>query len=245
MAEERTGFLGRWARRKTDALQGKPLDEPAVQARAAPLAVPVAVAPAAINPDAASLSAPATPPAEQPEKLLSLDDVKALTQESDFKPFMARDVSTDVRNAAMKKLFTDPHYNVMDGLDIYIDDYSIADPIPEAMLRQMVGAKLLKIFDEEEKDDDDNDSKQAAAGLAPAESLPPDTLNKPAPEIMAQSDPFPDASSLQTSGAEPHPSQPEPSSGSGVSQYDDHAYPYLRLQPDHAPSAPSAGHGTS
>ena len=30
----------------------------------------------------------------------------------------------------MKKLFADPHYNVMDGLDVYIDDYSKPDPIP-------------------------------------------------------------------------------------------------------------------
>ena len=242
MAEERSGFLGRWSRRKTDALQGKPLDEPAAQTQAAPLGAAAAVSPAALKPGPTELSAPAAPTEEQPAKLLSLDDVKALTQDSDFKPFMARHVGADVRNAAMKKLFTDPHYNVMDGLDIYIGDYSIADPIPESMLRQMVGAKLLKIFDEEEKDDD---SKLAAAGPLPAESLPPGTLNNSAPETMAQSDTFPDASSLQTVGAKPHSSQPEPSSGSGASQHDDHAYPHLRLQPDHAPPAQDAEHGTS
>ena len=78
--------------------------------------------------------------APTPVKNLSLDDVKALTQDSDFKPFMARHVGSDVRNAAMKKLFADPHYNVMDGLDIYIDDYTVADPLPQAMLRQMASA---------------------------------------------------------------------------------------------------------
>ena len=46
--------------------------------------------------------------------------------------FAARDVSPEVKNAAMKKLFTDPRYNVMDGLDVYIDDYSKPDPIPHA-----------------------------------------------------------------------------------------------------------------
>ena len=30
----------------------------------------------------------------------------------------------------MKKLFSDPHFNVMDGLDTYIDDYGKPDPIP-------------------------------------------------------------------------------------------------------------------
>ena len=39
-----------------------------------------------------------------------------------------------VRRAALKKLFSDPHFNVMDGLDVYIDDYSKTEPIPAAML---------------------------------------------------------------------------------------------------------------
>ena len=94
------------------------------------------------------------PELSKPTPALSLDDVKLLTENSDFKPFMARDVTSDVRNAAMKKLFTDPHYNIMDGLDIYIDDYSKPDPIPEAMLRAMTSSKFLKLFDDEDKDKD-------------------------------------------------------------------------------------------
>ena len=78
-------------------------------------------------------------------------DVHQLTAESDFSPFVAKNVSSEVRNSAMKKLFTDPHYNVMDRLDIYIDDYSQPDPIPQAMLRQMVSAKFLNLFKEEEE----------------------------------------------------------------------------------------------
>ena len=82
---------------------------------------------------------------------------------------MAKNVGADVRNAAMKKLFTDPHYNVMDGLDIYISDYSIADPIPESMLRQMVGAKMLKIFDDEV----DKDTKALEGSVLTAEEQAP------------------------------------------------------------------------
>ena len=48
---------------------------------------------------------------------------------------MARDVAPEVRNAAMKKLFADPQFNVMDRLDTYIDDYSLPDPLPASMLR--------------------------------------------------------------------------------------------------------------
>jgi hypothetical protein len=141
------GFLSRWARRKADAREGKPLDEPA-------LAKPVPAVPAAPQQTTATAKAPNTP--EVPEAPLApepppltLEDAQALTQHSDFKPFMAQTVQPDVRNAAMKKLFTDPHYNTMDGLDTYIDDYTKSDPIPESMLRQMVGAQFLKLFDDE------------------------------------------------------------------------------------------------
>ena len=53
----------------------------------------------------------------------------------------------------MKKLFADPRYNVMDGLDVYIDDYSKPDPIAPAMLRQLASAKFLGLFDQEEREE--------------------------------------------------------------------------------------------
>ena|SRR2546426_1305271 len=224
MAEDTGGFLGRWARRKHDALQGKPLDEP--------VQVPVVV-------PAPSAATPAdTPPAgaqeaELPEKTLSLDDVKLLTKDSDFKPFMAGNVGPEVRNAAMKKLFADPHFNVMDGLDIYIDDYSKADPIPESMLRQMASAKFLKLFDDEEEGD-----KQALAGTPPRESA-----NNPTAETVAQSYERPDTASSDAMSPV-NPRQPEslPELDSEASQ-PDHAHTDLQLQPDHAPPAPDAGRG--
>lgn len=80
-----------------------------------------------------------------------MDDVAQLTPESDYTRFVAPGVDPGVRNAAMRKLFTDPHYNIMDGLDTYIEDYGIADPIPESMLRQMVQSKALGLFDHEDE----------------------------------------------------------------------------------------------
>ena len=212
MAEEPTGFLGRWSRRKNDALQGKPLEEPVAPLKVAPVrATPVspAVSPAALATGSEPVSALATPPTEPSEKLLSLDDVKALNQASDFKPFMAKNVGADVRNAAMKKLFTDPHYNVMDGLDIYISDYSIADPIPESMLRQMVGAKMLKIFDDEVDEDtkaleppvltaeeqtptlapSENDAIEAAGDLPLTLAIPANEIPVPVPVAVAMPEP--------------------------------------------------------
>ena len=217
VAEEPSGFLGRWARRKTDVLQGKAVEEPVVVAKP--------VLPEAVANEVKPLLEEVTdkPPA------LSLDDVKVLTKDSDFKPFMAKDVGSDVRNAAMKKLFADPHFNVMDGLDIYIDDYSKSDPIPEAMLRAMTSSKFLKLFDDEE----DKDKKEDAP--------PRENANNPPDETVAQS-------IEQTDASEPdvvqqtNSSQPELLNNSVASQQD-HDYSHLRLQSDHAATESKAERG--
>lgn len=131
------GFLSRWSRRKIDVREGRPLAEPqqAVDVpRGAPNETPVGT------------------PTQTPTP--TLRDAQQLTPESDFTGFMARGVSPDVKNAAMKKLFADPHFNVMDGMDIYIDDYSQSEPLPLAMLRQMASAKTLNLFDDEPAHDE-------------------------------------------------------------------------------------------
>jgi hypothetical protein len=87
-----------------------------------------------------------------PDAPVALPALDSLTLESDFSPFMAKEVDPQLRNLAMKKLFTDPHYNVMDRLDIYIDDYSTHPPLPLDVIRQMSISKTLGLFDDEEKE---------------------------------------------------------------------------------------------
>ena len=176
--------------------------------------------------------------------MLSLEDVKTLTQESDFTPFMARNVGPEVRNAAMKKLFADPQFNVMDGLDIYIDDYSKSDPIPESMLRQMTSAKFLNIFEEEDVEKNETEEASQASAVAPddaASKVAADPNHLDA-ETVAQSRASSELDAQDSLPAD-YSSQPEPSPGSGDSQHD-HAHSHLRLQPDHAAPAPNAGSGT-
>jgi Protein of unknown function (DUF3306) len=82
----------------------------------------------------------------------ALPPIESLTTESDYKPFMAKDVLPETRNLAMKKLFTDPQFNVMDGLDVYIDDYGKPDPIPEAWYAQMNQMKMFRTEEEKRAD---------------------------------------------------------------------------------------------
>jgi hypothetical protein len=134
------GFLSRWSRRKLDVREGNAVEAepPVTEVPAAQVAPAVPVAPAVET-------EPAPPPP-------TLEDVKSLTPESDFARFIQQDVAPDVKNAALKKLFADPRYNVRDMMDVYADDYSQPDPIPESMLKQLVVAQALKLFEENADD---------------------------------------------------------------------------------------------
>jgi hypothetical protein len=113
-------FLSRWSRLKREAR--KPAEE--IQ----PPPPPEAALPA-------TAAAQATPAAEA--EPVPLPPIESLTPESDFTPFMQANVDPATRTQALKALFKDPQFNVMDGLDTYIADYSIEDPLPPGWLEKM------------------------------------------------------------------------------------------------------------
>ncbi len=221
------GFLGRWARRKQDARAGLPLEdkphatEPAVRLTESP----VAEAPLA------QMSPQAQPPAVAGESAVvpapTLEDVQTLDSQSDFKRFVAADVDPQVRNAAMKKLFADPHFNVMDGLDIYIDDYSKPDPLPLSMLRKMASAQFLKLVDEEQD--------------VPASRSHGDAIAQPA---IQGGDGMPQHPTDQHAGLHPASQAQASATRKTVGPQpttEDHDDTDLRLQQDHAAGAQGSG----
>jgi hypothetical protein len=162
-----TGFLARWGRRKAQARAGELPPDP-------PVPLPVLSA----QPVQPLADQPAAPPKAPP---LTLADVAQLTHESDYSRFVAGGVDESVKRAAMKKLFSDPHFNLMDGLDTYIDDYGKPDPIPLAMLRQMNQSSMLGLFEDE-------DEEEAAS----ADQALPDHASNPANETLSSSNDDPD-----------------------------------------------------
>lgn len=163
MDEPPGGFLSRWARRKEQARAGVEIapEAPAAAVVAPPMPVPAeAVAPVVEASPVAADSPAADPPP-------TLADVALLSRDSDYSRFVARGVDEGVKRAAMKKLFTDPHFNVMDGLDTYIADYGQPDPIPLAMLRQLNQSKILRLFD-----GDEDEAEAATTMAAPAAPEP-------------------------------------------------------------------------
>jgi hypothetical protein len=83
------------------------------------------------------------PGAEDECTLPTIEDVARLDADSDFSAFVTNGVDKAVQRLAMKKLFSDPHFHAMDGLDIYIDDYNKPDPMSAAMLASLKHAKNL------------------------------------------------------------------------------------------------------
>ena len=222
MATDDGNFFSRWSRRKAQVaaatLPPVPAD-PAPPAAATgteqvptPAAQAAPTAPAATTPPECAVASPAVDPGQSPPP--TLEDVAGLTPASDFKPFVGRAVPAQVTNAAMKKLFADPHFNVMDGLDIYIDDYSQPNPLPAALLKKMVSAQFMKLVEAEAE----APSAQAQTQVQPAPMGVPSGMPSP-PTVLT-----------------PPVLTPTPAPA--------HDHLDLQLQPDHATRRGGSGPGT-
>lgn len=249
------GFLSRWSRRKVQARDGLAQTEPPTPSPNVPTALPSAqtsaatgTAPVSAAPDATRLTraptsaqaqgapagpAAAPPPAPPPP---TLDDVARLTKDSDYSRFVGKGVDPGVKNAALHKLFADPHFNVMDGLDIYIDDYNRPDPLPAGMLEKMVQSEALGLFTKTPEPADAPAAPAAGPQAATAAASSPNTPSEASAAVPAD---VPANVPTDTPADPPRP----------LSEARAHEDPDLRLQPHHAagtaePPGPG-GHGTA
>jgi hypothetical protein len=176
-----------------EARPASPANAPAVSPADVPDASPIARSPSNESPSHDSPSLPgrpvATPAPSEPAP--PLPDPQTLTPQSDFTPFMRSDVAPAQRNAALKRLFVDPHFNTMDGLDTYIDDYGRPDPIPPAMLAALQHARALLARDE-------TPPPERAAGDA-ALCLPPTASHAAEATADARTDVHPGAGDVDAS----------------------------------------------
>ena len=122
---------------------------------------------------------PPRPPAGEADPKAPAPDlppIDKLTIDSDFRAFFHPKVGEDVRRAALKKLFSDPRFNVMDGLDVYIDDYSKTEPIPAAMLAGLKQAQNILGW---AKEDDEQRAREERARRPVPEDAPAQGLALP------------------------------------------------------------------
>jgi hypothetical protein len=149
------GFsLRRWSQRKHAAARGEPDPAVVADARGAPPAANADGADTRARP--ADASAPDLSARADGSRVATADadasthgdraplpPLDTLTIDSDYTPFMQPGVDDAVKRGALRKLFSDPRFNVMDGLDVYIDDYSKPDPIDPSIVRTLVQARYI------------------------------------------------------------------------------------------------------
>lgn len=97
----------------------------------------------------------AATPAEQPADVATpppaLPPVESLTPESDFAGFMHPKVKDELRRLALKKLFSDPHFNLPDPFEAYSGDWTGGEPIPAEMLAALNQARTVLLSPEEKE----------------------------------------------------------------------------------------------
>ena len=100
----------------------------------------------------------------------ALPPVGELTAESDFTGFMHPKVEDALRRVALKKLFSDPHFNVPDPFEPFSGDWTVGEPISEEMLATLNQARTLLFNNDEKKEEPPITSAGEATGEPEAET---------------------------------------------------------------------------
>jgi len=218
------GFLSRWSRLKHVA-QSEGKEPPGDTARSIRLDTGAG---GGDEVDAAERSVPTSPVQDPPATTVEFESrsavpndlppLESVSVDTDFTPFMQEQVPALLRRQALRALFRDPHFNRMDGLDVYIDDYTQFEPIPPEMLDKLAGWRAIKTPVEHvvtpggyavEADSEEGQAVIAArANAATAlDSEPTDDLASPAEDAggsLGMPDAHTDADLLSAPGDETH-----------------------------------------
>jgi hypothetical protein len=111
---------------------------------------------------AAEAPKPAPGAAEAPPP--ELPPLDKLGPDSDFSAFMDRRVDDGLRRLALKKLFGDARLNAADGLDVFSEDYSLLEDLPQEMVAKLEHLRrtLRRAEPEQEKEQQAEPQPQVA-----------------------------------------------------------------------------------
>jgi len=112
---QREDFLRRWSRRKAAEEENANKSEPT------------------------SASEPVeSEPEQQPLKTdADMPPVESIDESTDMRDFFSPEVSDNLRQAALRKLFHLPKFNIVDGLDDYDDDFTTFAPLGDIITADM------------------------------------------------------------------------------------------------------------
>ncbi len=185
-------FLSRWSRRKIDARAGRDVADPQ------PPPSPAVPAPTGSPAPAAGAEARPADAQARADEVPALD---ALTPASDFAAFMRPGIDPAVQRQAMRTLFSDPSLYPVDGLDVYMDDYTLADPLPVGWLEKL--EQYTNLHGQPQPQQVASAPEQAPAPPDVLASTQPQTQAEPAAQVPADVPPADDASRSDPSSAGP------------------------------------------
>jgi hypothetical protein len=129
-ANSQEDFLARWSRRKLDARRDAP----------------------ELPGNATAADTPSGTPAGEPERELTDADmppIEALEADSDYAAFLSPGVSDDLRQQALRKLFSQPDFNITDGLNDYDEDFTQFADLGSIVTHEMKRLLRRKLEDKE------------------------------------------------------------------------------------------------
>jgi hypothetical protein len=100
------------------------------------------------------------------EPQVALPPLEQMTPQSDFRAFMQPKVEDALRRAALKKLFSDPHFNLPDPYEAYSGDWTVGEPIPEEMLATLNQARTV-LFGGKGKQEEKEEEQAPAVAAEP------------------------------------------------------------------------------
>jgi len=100
--------------------------------------------------------------AEEPAPVLP--PVESLTPEAELSGFMHPKVKEELRRLALKKLFSDPHFNLPDPFEAYSGDWTGGEPISPELLATLNQARSVLFTEEQKKAADEREAAQKAEG---------------------------------------------------------------------------------
>jgi hypothetical protein len=132
MADDREKFVSRWSRLKREARERTQSPPPKPETPADSQAPP-----------------PELPPLDK------------LNFDSDYRGFFHPKIDEDTRRAALKKLFSDARFNVIDQMDIDIEDYSKYTPLSAAVVASLKQTQNILQWAREREEDEERKRRLA------------------------------------------------------------------------------------
>ena len=146
--EAERSFLSRWSRRKQAIARGETPAEPP-------------------PPAVVATPAPATAQDEPP-----LPDPLSLGMADDFSAFLCDKVPPALKHKAMQHLFSHPHFNELDMMDVYMEDFNLVPNLEPASLDLVKHAKAVLDPDFGQAPETQTEADPEAAADHPASALP-------------------------------------------------------------------------